>query len=107
MTCLVVATFFCCLAPPAEARATSSADPRIVFWYDDQHPLDTFRYQVYRADQYTPAVDAWLVQVRDHFPHYRAYIRTVDPARAASDTRNHAIGQVILQEFMAIGNEHG
>jgi hypothetical protein len=97
----------------AAAQAPGPPAPRpdleIVFWYEERRPLDTFRYQVYDVarGEFTPAVEAWLAQLRARYPRYTAYVRAVDLSREAADTRNHKIGSVIIQEFLAVGTEHG
>src|SRR5262249_32781724 len=80
---------------PTERRAASPAAPgvgareaprpsplaalRIVFWYDRDRPLDTFRYRVYdlRKNEFTPEVERWLADVRARFPRFEAYTRDV------------------------------
>ena len=58
--------------PPAVPRVPTSprADYKVVIWYRQDRPLDTFKYQIYdvRKGEYTPAVDAWLELMRIEAP---------------------------------------
>jgi hypothetical protein len=92
-----------------DARPAPHVDLKILFWYDRNHPLESFKQQVYdvRKGEYTPRVDAWLAMVKKQHPHYVAYVREIDLARFRGTNDSLKAGDAIIAEFLAVAFENG
>jgi hypothetical protein len=85
------------------------ADYKVVVWYRQDRPLDTFKYQVYdmRKGEYTPAVDAWLELMRSKHPAYVVAVRDVDLGREKGETESLKVGSVVMRELTAAASLEG
>ncbi len=91
-------------AKPASQPAPVShhTDFKVLIWYRESRPLETFKYQIYdvRKGEYTPAVDAWVQLMRTKYTAYYVAIRDVDLAREHGDTDQLKVGAVVKRELM-------
>jgi hypothetical protein len=85
------------------------ADYRVVIWYRQDRPLDTFKYQIYdmRKGEYTPAVDAWLELMRSKHLAYVVTVRDVDLRREKGETESLKVGAVVVRELTAAASLEG
>jgi hypothetical protein len=85
------------------------ADYKVVIWYHQDRPLDTFKYQVYdvRKGEYTPAVDAWIELMRSKHPAYLVAVRDVDLSRQKGETESLKVGSVLMRELTAAASLEG
>ena len=96
---------------PTVPRVPTSprADYKVVIWYRQDRPLDTFKYQIYdvRKGEYTPAVDAWLELMRSKHPAYLVAVRDVDLSREKGETESLKVGSVVMRELTAAASLEG
>jgi hypothetical protein len=85
------------------SSAARPADYRVVVWFRQDRPLDTFNHQIYdvRKGEYSPAVNDWLNLMKTKFPAYVVTVRDVDLAREKGATEALKVGSVIRRELMA------
>ena len=114
----MVTSIMCVLSVAASAQTTLTvprvpssprADYKVVIWYQQDRPLDTFRYQIYdvRKGEYTPAVDAWLELMRSKHPAYLVAVRDVDLSREKGATESLKVGSVVMRELTAAASLEG
>ena len=89
---------------PTAAVANPVKNPpifKVLVWYHRDEPLKTFRYQEYdlRKNECTPAVDAWIQNVRKQFPAYEVIVREVDADLQPGQTEKLKVGSVIKTEL--------
>jgi hypothetical protein len=91
-----------------DAKPAPHVDLKILFWYDKNHPLESFKHQVYdvRKGEYTPRVDAWPAMVTKQRPQYVAYVREIDFSRFRGASDNLKTGDAIIAEFLLVAFEN-
>jgi hypothetical protein len=113
LTSMTGVLFGVAAAQTASATAGLSAPPRVdykvVVWYRQDRPLETFKYQTYdvRKGEYTPAVDAWLELMRTKHPAYVVMVRDVDLGREKGETESLKVGSVVMRELTAAASLEG
>jgi hypothetical protein len=81
----------------------------VLIWYRRDDPLGTFQHQTYdvREGQYTPAVDAWLREMRERHPRYVVRVHRVDLDRERGATEQLKVGSVIHRELLLTAAQAG
>ncbi len=78
-------------------RAQTTADFKVIVWYNKVDALKTFQYQIYdvRKGEFTSKVDDWIKDVQVRYPAYVVIVREVDLGREKGATEMLNVGAVV------------
>jgi hypothetical protein len=96
--------------PSGEKRPDlAGVDYVVLIWYRRDDPLGTFQHQIYdvRKEEYTPAVDDWLEEMREKHPRYVVRVHRVDLDRERGATEKLKVGSVIHRELLVAAAQSG
>jgi hypothetical protein len=93
----------------AGKAVAQAPDFKLVIWFDESRPLETFRYQAYdlRKNEYNKAVEDWLKMIQSRYPGYQAYARNVYLAREKGDTDALKLGSAIADDLRVTASYFG
>jgi hypothetical protein len=90
-------------------RSRTTADFKVLVWYNRSDALGTFQYQMYdvRKGQYTAKVDDWIKNVEAKYPAYYVVVRDVDLSREQGKTEMLKVGAVVQRELIVAASFAG